>query len=221
MLTKLKEAFESPEKRDADRLAALLDRLDDPIARRVEWTPAASGGASMRTHRLVEISPLRVEFKPTFSAMLFLWIFILVGLGILAMFIVEISNPATRDASLWILPPVGLTFAGLGGWFGFTVSRPRVFDMQDLWYWRGKRPSGRETVEDCKKSAPLDQVHAIQIVAELLRGKNSSYYSYEINLVLLDGTRVNVVDHGNLKHIRRDAAKIGELIGVPVWDATG
>jgi len=219
MLTKLKEAFESSKSRDAKRLAALLDRLDEPIARQIEWTPAASGGTNFRTHRLVEISPLRLKLKPTFGSMMFSWIFILVGLGVMIVFFVEMSNRATRDASLWVLPPIGLVFFAIGAWLYHSYSRPRVFDMQDLWYWRGRRPNSRDSVEHCKNSAPLDQVHAIQIVSELCRGKNSSYYSYEINLVLHDTTRVNVVDHGNLKHIRKDAQKIADLIGVPVWDA--
>jgi len=221
MLTKLKEAFESSKSRDAKRLVALLDRLDDPVARQTEWTPAAGGGTNFRTHRLVEISPLRLELKPTVAAMMFSWIFIVVGLGVMTMFFVEISNRTTRDASLWVLPPVGLVFVAIGVLLYSMYSRPRVFDMQDLWYWRGKRPDSRDSVEDCKKSAPLDQVHAIQIVAELCRGSRNSgsYYSYEINLVLHDGSRVNVVDHGNLKHIRKDARKIADLIGVSVWDA--
>jgi len=220
MLKKLKQALDSANSSDADRLAALLDRLDDPLARQTDWTPAVRGGTNFRTHRLAEISPLRLEFKPTFIAFLFCWVFILFGLGALTVMVVAMSDPSTRGPSLLIILPVGLVFCGFGGWFYSVITRPRVFDMQDLWYWRGKRPKGRETVEDCKNSAPLDSVHAIQIIAEYCNGK-TPYHSYEINLVLHDATRVNVVDHGNLKHIRKDARKIADLIGVPVWDATG
>ena len=78
----------------------------------------------------------------------------------------------------------------------------------------------RAAVERCDNAAPLDRVHAIQIVHERVRDSDSSYTSYEINLVLHDAQRVTVVDHGSLKHIRRDAEQIAELIGVPVWDAT-
>ena len=42
--------------------------------------------------------------------------------------------------------------------------------------------------------------------------------SYELNLVLQDGERLNVVDHGSFDVLREDAAKLGEFLGVPVWD---
>jgi hypothetical protein len=221
MLTKLKEAFESSKTRDAKRLDALLDQLDDPVARQTEWTPAVRGGTNFRTHRLAEISPLRLELKPTFGAMLFCWVFIVMGLVPVGLAVGVLPGRFASQFLLWLVLPIGLIFVVAGVWMYRSFSRPRVFDMQDLWFWRGKRPDSRDSVEDCKKSAPLDQVHAIQIVAELCRGSRNSgsYYSYEINLVLHDGSRVNVVDHGNLKHIRKDARKIADLIGVSVWDA--
>jgi hypothetical protein len=37
---------------------------------------------------------------------------------------------------------------------------------------------------------------------------------------MLDGTRINVVDHGKVSAIRADAERLGRFIGVPVWDAT-
>jgi len=42
---------------------------------------------------------------------------------------------------------------------------------------------------------PLSSIYAIQIIAERVSGKNSSFHSYEINLVLDGKKRVNVVDH--------------------------
>ncbi len=50
-------------------------------------------------------------------------------------------------------------------------------------------------------------------------GNKSSYYSYELNLVLNDGSRINVVDHGNLKRLRSDTQTLSQFLGKPVWDA--
>ena len=44
---------------------------------------------------------------------------------------------------------------------------------------------------------------------------------YEINLILHDSSRLNVVHHGNKKRIRRDAATLAEFLGKPLWDASG
>ena len=52
-------------------------------------------------------------------------------------------------------------------------------------------------------------------------GNKNSYYSYELNLVLEDGSRVNVVDQGNLKRLRSDAQTLSRFLDKPVWDATG
>jgi hypothetical protein len=37
-------------------------------------------------------------------------------------------------------------------------------------------------------------------------------------LVLNDGSRINVIDHGNLKRIREDAAALAEFLGKPLWE---
>jgi len=70
-----------------------------------------------------------------------------------------------------------------------------------------------------KHLAPLDQVHALQLVSEYCSGNKSSYYSYELNLVLKDGRRVNVIDHGNINRIRQDAQTLSNFLGKPVWNA--
>ena len=65
----------------------------------------------------------------------------------------------------------------------------------------------------------LYQVHALQIIREYVRGNKSSYYSYELNLILKDGSRKNVVDHGSIKQLQKDAQTLGQFLGIPVWDA--
>jgi hypothetical protein len=44
--------------------------------------------------------------------------------------------------------------------------------------------------------------------------------SYEINLVLTDGSRLNLVDHSIQSVIREDAQTLGAFLDVPVWDAS-
>ena len=71
--------------------------------------------------------------------------------------------------------------------------------------------------EDCVR---LEFIHALQIVAEFISGKNANYYSYELNLVLKNGNRINIIDHNNKGRIDREAKVLSEFLGVPVWDAT-
>ena len=51
-------------------------------------------------------------------------------------------------------------------------------------------------------------------------GGSSRYYSYELNLVLKDGTRLNVVDHGGKSLLNANAETLAQFLNVPVWDAT-
>ena len=56
-------------------------------------------------------------------------------------------------------------------------------------------------------------------VRQACSGDKSRYYSYELNLVLEDGSRLNVIDHGNVEAIRADAQKLAAFLGKPLWDA--
>ena len=59
---------------------------------------------------------------------------------------------------------------------------------------------------------------AIQLIREYFSGNKLLYYSYEINLIRIDGARLNVVDHGSLRLIRKDADLLCQYFGIPVWD---
>jgi|GEM_PF-6831275 len=40
----------------------------------------------------------------------------------------------------------------------------------------------------------------------------------QLNLVLNDGERINVIDHGDLNAVRQDAQTLARLMHVPLWD---
>jgi hypothetical protein len=81
-------------------------------------------------------------------------------------------------------------------------------------------PTPMELIERGDSSAPLSSIHALQLLSEFVSGSKNSYYSYELNLVLDNGSRINVVDHGNLERLRADASTLSQFLDKPVWDAT-
>jgi hypothetical protein len=193
--------------------------LNDEIALKTSWTPAKGGGASFQTHRLIEIDLHRTEFRASRGMVLFAGLFMAIGIG--ASSIIVATNQQAAPGTL-ILPIVmGLVFAGVGGamlWFGLA---PIVLDKRRGEYWKGRvAPYEAANRESLKHYAKLEQIRALQIVKERCTSKNSSYYSYELNLVLEDGSRLNVIDHGNLERLREDAKRLSEFLGKPVWDAT-
>jgi hypothetical protein len=200
--------------------------LDDELALRTEWVPAKGGGTNFRTHRLVQVDPFRMEFKATRGAMAFYALFLGLGLAITSGFSIAIMSGWSRgDApafALFIPLLIGVAFAAVGGALFYVGVAPIVFDRRRGEYWKGRvAPSHVANPRALDDHADLDRVHALQIIAEHCSGNDSSYYSYELNLVLDDGTRLPVVDHGNLDELRADVDRLSAFLDKPVWDASG
>jgi hypothetical protein len=200
-------------------------RLGDEIALQTDWGPAVSGGASFRTHRLVHTGPRRAEFRVTGGAVVFFAVFTLIGVGVLLGFgagAVAALREGAWGALFMIIPiVVGGGFAAIGIAMWWFYGAPAVFDKQRGEYWKGRvSPAEAGNRHDIKERVQLDRIHALQLIKEHCTGNDSSYYSYELNLVLKDGTRLNVVDHGNQNLLRRDAEELAKFLGRPLWDAT-
>jgi hypothetical protein len=195
-------------------------QFGDPIATQTGWGPARGGGSSLRTYKLVKVNPYRVEFKTTTGAIIFSLIFALPGLGLLILLIPNVDW-SSIDMGIMIGLFLGLTFASLGGYMFYRQMLPIVFDKHEGFFWKDRKPeAGMLTQEATAKYARLELVHALQIVAEYISSKNGGYYSYELNLVLKNGNRINLVDHGKRNKLAEDAGVLAEFLGVPVWDAT-
>lgn len=200
--------------------------LGDDIALRTEWGPAKGGGASFGTHRLEQVDPYRTEFRPTRGAMAFYLLFVLVGLAVIVGFaIANMSRglPANWSSAVPLVVPVvfGSVFTIVGGGMLYVGAAPIVFDKRRGDYWKGRvAPYEVSTRREMKDHVKLERIHALQIISEYCRSDKSSYYSYELNLVLDDGSRMNVIDHGNQSQLRDDAHALAAFLDKPVWDAT-
>jgi hypothetical protein len=196
--------------------------LGDPVALQTEWTPAKGGGASFRTHKLVEIDFNRIEFRASAGARLFYLIFLLAGIGVIAAFSVASAQSGEFSLSTDTIVPMlaGLLFAIVGGVMMYFGTAPIVFDKYKGCFWKGrKEPDGMSESQEIKYFARLDDIHALQLISEYIRGNKSSYYSYELNLVLKNGSRINVLDHGNSEKLRGDTQVLSQFLGKPVWDS--
>jgi hypothetical protein len=61
----------------------------------------------------------------------------------------------------------------------------------------------------------------VQLVTERISSDDSpDFNSFELNLVLSDGSRVNCVDHAGKQLLRDDLYRLSALIGCKAWDAT-
>jgi len=194
----------------------------DPIALQVGWTPLAGGGANFKTHNLVQTSVNRMEFKTGAFMKVFAGIFILFGLSFAIIIPSVILRQSQSDNWIMIIPFLfGSVFAVIGFFIYKTASCPRVFDKSSGFYWKGREEPNQMINPEYQKYTKLNDIHALQIISERVRGNKSNYTSYELNLIMKDKSRINIVDHGNINALRSDSAILGEFLNVPVWDATG
>jgi len=207
----------------ANREQSVFDpaSLEDPVAMLTEWEPLEPGGSNFRTHHLAQVDTNRMEFQASWGAMLFGLAFLLIGLAVCGGF--AVSGLMTDEYDSWVEPALfagmGLLFAGIGAWLIHSFLAPIVFDKRTGAFWKGRTaPDQTFNALNLKHYAELKDIHALQLLAELVRSNKSTYTSYELNLVLSDGRRINVVDHGDRDKIAADAQALGEFLEVPVWN---
>lgn len=208
-----------------NRLVFDPTQSNDPIALETQWTPKKSGGSNFRTHNIVRGFGTRLTVRLLLGAKLLLGLCCLIGISASVAGVSMIVNGSGNGLMAIFMCILGPLFVGCSSTAFYVANKPVVFDKDTGYFWKGRRgPRLHAMDHDSKGFVRLDDIHAIQIVSEVCTtngGKGSDeFYSYEINVVLKDSSRINIIDHGDLKYIREDAQAISTLIGVPVWDAT-
>ncbi len=212
--TSYAKKFDNKTNKKLYRQTAVLNDL----AKKIEWSPIAGGGANFKTSYLHQSNQSRVEILKSNGGKLFSAVFIGMGVIIPAIIIFSIIKEDGFDWQILFPFLIGSIFTAVGIVMLF-FPKPRVFDKQTGWFWAGsKQLSSEQELSLLKKSTRLNEIAAIQIIPERLSGKNSTYTSWEINLISHDAQRLNVMDHGNKRSIQQDAQKLSEFLGVPVWE---
>lgn len=210
---------------DALKQSAEIDQLvaSDEVAAKTDWSPAKHGGTNASSHSLHETSSDRVEFKMTTMALIQPIAFIVLGVAIYLFFDLKSFSTNTLFTYVPLLASASLILFAL--YKIFSWSEPRVFDRGLGCYWRGRKQPEAGAIGQGTNLCRLGNIHAIQLLKESIgsgsqSGSGSNYSSYELNLVLKDASRLNVIDHRNIAQIRIDAEKLSNFLKVPVWDAS-
>ena len=198
-------------------------QFDDPVAERTEWTPAVRGGTNLGTHCLKNVTMQKLVFSATLGARAFTGLFMAIGLLVaVGGAAAQISDGSHDPTELIPVVLFGGIFFAAGLFAQRHMCTPRTFDQRLGSFWKGRRMPpevGSKQVTD--QHVPLSEIHAVQLLKEYCSSDNGGYYSFELNLILKDASRINVVDHGKIQRLRRDADEVAAFLGgVPVWDAT-
>jgi len=216
MFKKLKAKLEKMTQMHRQSITAEISKFNDPIAEKTEWSPLKRGGSNFKTHNLEEVSSSLLKYKLSVGGILFIGLFGLIGsiVAVVGLFLLITGSTTGIFIALF-----GGVFAGVAYIMYRKMGAPILFDATMGYIWIGRKPpkfSGDNKISN--KLIYFNDIHAIQILSERVSSQKSSYYSYELNMILKDGSRFAIVDHGNQAQIIIDAETLSSFLGKPVWD---
>jgi len=194
---------------------------ESEIRQRIQWHPVNYGGGESRSSTFKFVNDHRFEFRPQ-------WIFVVIILsagGLGAAYILrnlydmmsngEYDNPGWR----FIPGAIGLVIA----YFLYKrLGRTAIFDLEQGYYWKGNRKyvNALEKNYEPTDLTLLADIMALQILSEKVEtekdGSRYTFTSYELNLVLHSGERINVVDNGGFYNMKHGAEVISKALNIPL-----
>ncbi len=189
--------------------------FNDPVADEVSWQPLRKGGFGIFVHRLFEVSPRIYIFRVGRMGIVLPLICMAIGTGLFLRVLLGFG--------VWFIELLIATLFFLAGLLPYLFwSVGRVFHLDLGYYWRGRKVPGIYDFETTGTQCRISEIHALQIIDENCNENSdrSSYLSYELNLVLVNKSRIHVIDHIHLAFLQEDAAKLSKFLNIPLWDAT-
>jgi hypothetical protein len=191
----------------------------DRIKKTVSVSPIIKGGSNFETQVLHQNSNHKISFKPSLGYGLFCSVF---GLGSFILLAIGIYKYNVYKSFGFLLDHwfvvIWFLFWTIGTVFLFrSFFMPIVFDKSINRYYKGFY---KDKTKNSKNNKALSSIIALQIIGEVVTDKDSSFKSFELNLVLDDSNRLNVIDHGNLKGVTADAETLSTFLNVPIWHAS-
>jgi hypothetical protein len=178
--------------------------FNDERALGTSWEPLVRGGANFRTNRIVRVGERQLEIRKSFGAYVFGGLFVVVGAVPIVYGVTTVMHGMTGFGLLTIA--FGAVFSAVG--------------LSTAWPTTLRIDGARRCVQLKNEELAFGAISGLQILEEVVKGNKDRYTSFELNVVMRDGSRRNLMDHGDLSGLRADAATIRECLGCPLWDAT-
>ena len=179
----------------------------------VDWKPLKNQGSNFKTHTLVSDETGVYRFKSSKRSLFFVFCFLIPGICTLIGGLISMH--------FFFMLHGGL-FATAGYYLLFNFTNSCIFDFNKKVYYQQKSSFMDYHFNGKKEgiSVNFQQIKGIQVIKEWVKGKNSRYNSYEINLILSPKKRINVIDHGHYKSTMKDARTLAALLKVPFYNGT-
>lgn len=180
----------------------------------ISWESLSSGVSDSKTYRMIRPNDQMLRFSGSYSV--FFTSIIMMGSGIASI----LSIFAGASKILLIFGVILLLFAI----HHFMLhANPLIFDKQAGVYKKGWKPLLQRILLPKKNlSVKLHDIVAIQLLKELRSrdhsddSYSSQYHTYEINLILANKKRLNVIDSGHRKSTLDYAKTLSNFLNIPL-----
>lgn len=217
----LKDIWSNISKSKQEKIKKAFINISDPFAKKISWERLNIWWTNFITNILTKNTNWNLELKSSFQTKIFLIVFSLIPF---ILFLTLFLNYFTKETNLNTIVAL-FVFTLFYFWTNFFIfnnfSKPIVFDKKIGYFYKWKLNLNLEMIDiDDKNITSLNNIYAVQLLSEFVYWNMGSYYSYELNLVLKDKSRINLIDHWNLNIIKSNAKTIWNYLWVPVWDWT-
>ncbi len=196
--------------------------FNDPIAMQTSWKMVAHSGGNIRVQTYFEVDHSRLEFRATSRGLINCIIFLFAGIAIAYFHFHSYDSNTPAFFSFYgalIVGSVSLLFIYISIHSLYIYTIPVVFDKNSGTCLKGHRaPKGESANITTKYYSRLEDIHALQIISKSWGHEESDYW-YELNLVLKNSNRINVIGHGEGNMLRQNASRLSAFLKIPIWDA--
>jgi len=178
------------------------------------WKPLHPKKKMVFNQRLDAQNFNRHRFKPEAMAFFSMLAFLL----LFGFFLYQ--SDALRQIEIGTMPNVILIGFTLG--LGFNIFKviqaltPVVFDKPSGYFWKGWQKPWNGKMGN---KARLRDIVALQIIHKTVSAERGTVTMFELNILLKNKERLNVIDQGNFKVLSEDAQQLSRFLGVPLWNA--
>ena len=180
-------------------------------------TPLKRSTASFQDAKL-SFSDSWVKITPHIINYLFFSVFLIFGLAIIILSQSHMGLEDTTDKIFALVIGGIFTIVGLSGMFYPKFSAKAEIDLLNKkFYPKGKRKFLSTINPQEELEIPLERFKFLRILTKTGRhSKGGTYHCYELNLVIDDDHRYNLLNHGNEKKLLQDAQKLSEILNIPI-----
>lgn len=187
-----------------------LSNILDPFAKEISWLPNKWWWANFKTNVLIKDSLWNYKYRVSYWTMLFSGMFVMFGVfftfGIVQLILQNLNKWNVFKYEDWVIFmvfPILFLIAGILVYIQFSKRKEFNLINSCCYIW--------------KKVINFNEIYAVQLISETIH-RRPVYSSYEINLVLKNKERINIIDHGNKEAILLDSQLISNILWVPIWN---